>query len=422
MKGEDIMAKETQFCEKCRKTMDFTNFYTSKNIEKYPPDGRMNQCKKCLTMHVNSWEPTTFINILKEVDVPYIETEWNGLLDKYGKDPRKVTGVTILGRYLSKMKLKQFSHLVWSDTEQLAADAERKRGLMDAQTLAQQNRYAAALNWEDIEKLEKNPDQLSEEELEKMTDEELGLVFAQPNQKPVEEDDWAPFKLENQPKVERPEDKLTPEDKMYLTLKWGKLYRAEEWIALEQFWYEMDKSFDIQGAAHKDYLKMICKTSLKMNQAIDCGDIEGFAKLQKAYDSLMKSAKFTAAQNKAESGEFVDSVSELVYLSEEQGFIERYHIDEPKDIVDVTLRDMKSYSYRLVTEEMGLGNMIEAALQQMLREQDKEEGELDENDEFLDPDASGVLQDVDHEDYYNEIEAQSQKDQELIKEETSSGA
>ena len=394
--------------------MDETNFYISKNLEKYPPDGRMTVCKKCQTMHVNSWEPSTFIGILKEVDVPYIETEWNGLLDKYGKDPKKVTGVTILGRYLSKMKLKQFCHLNWDDTEQLMEDGARKKRLLEAQVSAQQNRYAAALTSVDLSRFEgKSPDELTDEEFDSMSDEELGLIFAQPNQKPVEEDDWAPY-VDNTPVVERPEDSLTPEDKMYLTLKWGKLYRPEEWIALEQFWYKMDKSFDIQGAAHEDYLKMICKTSLKMNQAIDCGDIEGFAKLQKAYDSLMKSAKFTAAQNKADSGEFVDSIGELVYLAEEMGFIERYHTDEPKDIVDVTLRDMKSYSYKLVTEEMGLGNMIEAALQQMQREQEQEEGELDENDDFLDPEATGVLEDADYEEYYEELEEQAAADQKLM--------
>ncbi len=407
--------KGTKFCEKCRKTMDESNFYTSKNIEKYPPDGRMNVCKKCLTMHVNSWEPSTFIGILKEVDVPYIDTEWNGLLDRYGKDPKKVTGVTILGRYLSKMKLKQFSHLNWDDTEQLMGEEARKKKLQEAQVLAQQNRYAAALTSVDLTKfMGKTPDDLTDEDFDNMSDEELGLIFAQPNQKPVEQDDWAPFVDTAPAPVERPEDTLTPEDKMYLTLKWGKLYRPEEWIALEQFWYKMDKSFDIQGAAHEDYLKMICKTSLKMNQAIDCGDIEGFAKLQKAYDSLMKSAKFTAAQNKADSGEFVDSIGELVYLAEEMGFIERYHTDEPKDIVDVTLRDMKSYSYKLVTEEMGLGNMIEAALQQMQREQEQEEGDLDENDDFLDPEATGVLQDADYEEYYEELEEQAAADQKLM--------
>jgi len=38
--------------------------------------------------------------------------------------------------------------------------------------------------------------------------------------------------------------------------------------------------------------------------------------MSKVYDSLMKSGKFTAAQNKAEKGEFVDSVGELVALCE----------------------------------------------------------------------------------------------------------
>ena len=380
--------KATILCEKCRKTMDVSNFYISKNTEKYPPDGRLNVCKKCLTMHVNNWEPSTYMHILQEIDIPYIPQEWEALLERYGKDPKKVTGVTILGRYLSKMKLKQFAHLNWSDTERLMEDDKKKQLIIRQQEEAQRNRYAAALqSGEVLEGLEGV-------DIDNLTEEQIQELFPAPEQMPTSL-----------------EDELTQEDKKYLSLKWGKLYRPEEWIALEQFYEQMTSSFDIQTAAHFDYLKMICKTSLKMNQAIDCGDIEGFAKLQKAYDSLMKSAKFTAAQNKAETGEFVDSVGELVYLCEEQGFIPRFHTDEPKDIVDITLKDMQGYAYRLVTEEMGLGNMIEAALQQMQREEEKEEGELDENDEFLNPELTPVLEDADYEDYYEELEAQQQQDE-----------
>jgi hypothetical protein len=57
-------------------------------------------------------------------------------------------------------------------------------------------------------------------------------------------------------------------------------------------------SFDIQGAARIDTLKKICKTSLKMDQAIDSGDIDSYQKLSRVYDTMMKSAKFTEAQNK----------------------------------------------------------------------------------------------------------------------------
>ena len=130
---------------------------------------------------------------------------------------------------------------------------------------------------------------------------------------------------------------LTDEDKLYLRLKWGKAYKPDEWIELEKLYNEMMESYDIQTAGHKDTLKLICKTSLKANQLIDMGDIEGYQKMSKVYDTLMKSGKFTAAQNKAAAGEYVDSISELVALCERDGFIPRYYTDGPQDKVDRTL-------------------------------------------------------------------------------------
>ena len=79
----------------------------------------------------------------------------------------------------------------------------------------------------------------------------------------------------------------------------------------------------------------------------------------------MKSGKFTAAQNKAEQGEYVDSISELVAICEKDGFIPRYYVDEPQDKVDKVLLDMQKYTHDLVTEEMGLGNLIENAIKKL---------------------------------------------------------
>jgi hypothetical protein len=66
---------------------------------------------------------------------------------------------------------------------------------------------------------------------------------------------------------EEPEEDLglTEEDKRYLRLKWGKNYKQEEWVWLEQFYTEMMESYDVQTAGHMDTLKLICKTSLKAN-------------------------------------------------------------------------------------------------------------------------------------------------------------
>ena len=107
----------SHYCKKCGKTMDDTQFYTSKNIEKYPPDGKMDICKKCLTMFVDNWNPDTYLWILQEVDVPYVPEEWNKLLATYGKDKAKLTGMSILGRYLSNMNLQSYTEYRWEHTD-----------------------------------------------------------------------------------------------------------------------------------------------------------------------------------------------------------------------------------------------------------------------------------------------------------------
>jgi len=105
--------------------MNDNEFYSSNNEEKYP-DGRLRQCKKCITMHVDNWNPDSYLWIMQECDVPYVPEEWNKLLATYGRDKARVTGTTILGRYLSKMKLKQFCIYRWKDTAFLQELADKR--------------------------------------------------------------------------------------------------------------------------------------------------------------------------------------------------------------------------------------------------------------------------------------------------------
>jgi uncharacterized membrane protein len=98
-------------CDRCNKTMDENNFYTYK-------DGRKTElCKKCLTAHIDNFDPNTFLWLLEKMDVPYIPEEWNKLMMSYARDGKKTSGMTILGRYLSKMKLKQYKDYRWKDTD-----------------------------------------------------------------------------------------------------------------------------------------------------------------------------------------------------------------------------------------------------------------------------------------------------------------
>ena len=212
---------------------------------------------------------------------------------------------------------------------------------------------------------------------------------------------------------------LTDEDKKYLNIKWGRTYKPEEWVWLEQLYEDMMGSYDIQAAGHLDTLKLICKTSLKANQLLDIGDVDGAQKMVKMYDGLMKSGKFTAAQNKAESGEYVDSVAELVALCEKDGFIPRYYVDGPKDKVDKTLLDLQNYTRTLVTEEMNLGNLIEGAIKQIELDKEKEaieDGEeADDLDDLLfDEDSKKLLADEDFSDFKDFEEELGENDEEYL--------
>lgn len=372
--------------------MDDTQFYTSKNIEKYPPDGKMDICKKCLTMHVDNWDPETYKWILQEIDVPYIKEEWNGLLERYGKDPKKVTGLTIIGRYLSKMKLKQWNKYIWADTEALEKDSIEKKVLnMKAQGFTEDEIQEQLA----IDRTPPKPKELEDVQAPVGTPE-----YQDPEE---EEDDFS--------------DQLTEEDKLMLRLKWGRGYSWEERVRMEQLYKDMMSSYDIQGAGHKDTLIMVCKTSLKANQLIDAGDIDGFQKMQKAYDSLMKSGKFTAAQNKGESGEFVDSIGELVALCEKEGFIPRYYTDGPQDKVDRTLQDLQQYTHTLVTEEMNLGNMIEASLREIVKDKERE-ANIDVEDSDEDEDLFNYehpeLTEEDYQEYEDMKESERDKDEEML--------
>lgn len=390
---------EQYYCKKCNRTMGADQFYGSNNLQKYP-NGKLDTCKKCITMHVDNFNPDTYMWILQECDVPYVPDEWHKLLEKYAYDRDKLTGMTILGRYLSKMKLKQHKDYRWKDTAflQEMADTKKEQAMKrqgyDAQEIALQ--------------LEKDRQYLPEDGIAK---------------EPVyDETPSAPYPVEDyfaeQCGGEELNIDLTDEDKTYLRLKWGKTYKPEEWVKLEQLYEEMMQSYDIQGAGHIDTLKLICKTSLKANQLIDMGDIEGFQKMSKVYDSLMKSGNFTAAQNKSESGEFVDSIGELIELCEKDGYIERYYVESPNDKVDLTIQDMQRYTRTLIEEETNISTMVEKALRENAKE-DEEDAKNNESDIIDEADLSiedleKTLRDEDYTDFEEFKDELAQEDAKFL--------
>jgi hypothetical protein len=127
---------EQRFCSKCRKTLSDINFYT------YKDGTKCELCKACLTMHINNFEPETFLWLLEKFDVPYVESQWNALRDKaYAKDPYKMNGMSVIGKYLAKMKIKQWSKYGYADTKKIQEEMEAEKEKKEKAEAEEKARY-----------------------------------------------------------------------------------------------------------------------------------------------------------------------------------------------------------------------------------------------------------------------------------------
>ena len=327
-------------CSRCHRNMQVKDFYKDK---KGVP---LTRCKKCLASMIDLESESTVMPILKEIDIPFIPLEWNALKERYmwtergGRRFRNSNAnQSVLGRYIAKMRgLSQYKEFNFDDTIRFVEEFENQ--------LADEKKEAIAT-------------------LSKLIDEGNTVqqaLFIMLGADPADE-----------------EEKITKAQMKDLKFKWGSNYNEEEMLKLETLYREMHDSYDIETASHEDYLKTICMISLRLKQAINNADYESMNKLSSQYDKLMKSAKFTASQKK-EDEQYLDSISEMVKLCEEQGFIPVYHSDEPKDIVDVTLRDMNQYTKNLIEKEPGLAQLIEEAFEAIRLEEEKDRmGEEDDS-------------------------------------------
>ena len=156
-----------------------------------------------------------------------------------------------------------------------------------------------------------------------------------------------------------------------------------------------------------------------MDDAIDSGDIETYQKLSRVYDTMMKSAKFTEAQNKEKEGDGIDSASAIVdFVELHSGQVPKYECKQPQDLVDTIIQDLKNYNKSLIYEDKSLAQQIEKYLQDRRNMEkmraDKEQAQQEGSDVVQ-------LQDDDYvefkESHDNMIQHDQALDQALIEEE-----
>ena len=141
-----------------------------------------------------------------------------------------------MGRYLSSMKLVQWRNYSWKDSDELNKNIEQKAENATEEQAQEREKRNEALrkDFEEGNISQAEYETLTSVDFQKEVNDSLGMNLPGAIPMPTNipggnlEDSFA-VKEEDLPSVE-----LTEEDKIRLALKWGRLYKPNEWIELEQ--------------------------------------------------------------------------------------------------------------------------------------------------------------------------------------------
>ena len=380
-----------KICKECGKNKEDRYFWHRRD------GSALDICKECACKYVDNKKPSTFLWILKEVDVPFIEERWIELCrKKYNKDPFRFNSSSVIGTYIRVMAMQAFRNYHYSDTLELNQELikYRKRMAEDKAKIEEQakvlekeiDEFSSAEN--SMDSMKKTTYEIEEvaqieEEMPPTTSlsDNYKNILAESSQAKVSYSNQVPQSQENQPSYDIIDvdeqailNNLSPEDIQYLTMKWGSSFKPSEWIKMEEMYQKYCGEFEI-GVDRETVLISMCKTSVNMQRCLDSGDAANAQKFSSVFDQLRKSGAFTEAQKKEEKNHYLDSLGELVAAVEREGGVIPkfdYEFEVNPDKVDLTLKDMQSYTYNLVKNEMGLGDLIESYIQKLEAQMEEE--------------------------------------------------
>lgn len=361
-------------CSKCGRELKETEFFKMKTGQ------RCDLCKDCLTQYIDNRKPSTFMWILEMFNVPYIEKKWTQMTnERYKKNPGSFGPRSVLGVYLRAMNMTQYRDLTFADSDKIGKPEDEPTDVPIDEEYEQsllQKLDTGEINQEQYNTLTKtNSHTLKNLGGGTSILDENGFISSLKNFTPLEEEN---ITEPTAPQEQAPQYQVDPNywinqlddsDIDYLMLKWGTLYTPEQWIKMETMYNKYSQDYEL-NVDREEVLKKMCKTSLKMDECLDAGDITAYKNLATVFDQLRKSGKFTEAQNKEDRQQVLSSIGELVALCEQEGGIipnlPQFDPDQyPQDKIDFTLRDLQSYTYSLVSNELGLGDLIESYVEKL---------------------------------------------------------
>lgn len=353
------MAKKI-VCDKCNRFLADTNFFMLKNGE------RFTICRTCMTSNIENDKLETFEWILERFDIPYLPDVWSKLArDAFEKDPQRYGSGSVIGMYIRTMKLAQYRNYGYGEEDKYYADGNI--GIDEA--LEKSNRRVEDRQ-DEVEK-QFAAGEISEAEYETMRATHYLPVADTyvPTMEDVEKLETIGFDTSDDKEMDILEQ-MSQDDINYLTMKWGATFKPSQWMRLEELYrsYEAENELNTD---REDTIRKVCKTSIKMDEALAVDDFVAYKNLSQVYDQLRKSAKLTEAQKFEKTNRDIDVAGQIVqFVEREGGFIKNFPQlmrDEypmlmkeySDDKIDFIIKDLENFTRNFIVEERGLGDMIE---------------------------------------------------------------
>lgn len=160
-----------------------------------------------------------------------------------------------------------------------------------------------------------------------------------------------------------------------LKIRWGDHYTQKELEKLESMYRGIKESFGVGDEVGEDNARKLCMLSLEIDKCIASGGA-GLDKLITPYNKIQANAGFTA-DNTRDANSF-ESVSELMLYMEKIGWKEKFVNDVPRDIVDLTIKDIQAHNTRLYRTESTIPDQVEEKISAKKRIEELESRIIDE--------------------------------------------
>ena len=351
-------------CKLCNKTKNITDFYALTRPNPKYPDNVLDVCKTCLLQRFNPDDPNTFIPILRELDVAWIPAVYRQTYQRIVDNRGSKT--TILGRYISRMKLGQYANFTFEGSKEAQAFYSSSDPYDDPM------QYPGASEELGEVSLLASPSAVARLNLPR-TDE--------PFLAPGAEDSLEPKGPEGGAVVG--DIVLTKEEYKYLLLKWGDQFRPEQLLRLERQYLKMLQDFDIRTETQKDYLRKMCVVSLRYDDALTTGISDDARRWSAMYSDLTKQSGFQPIQKNEVKPDYMDSIGALVRMAESKDFIPKWDTSEPRDRLDVILKDYQLFLKRLLLNDPTIMDKIDEAVADL-----KKQDQIIANHDFGDTERS----------------------------------